>query len=442
VLEGTRQVAMTHESMEHDAVQCQLERMLASPLFRNSKRYPGFLRFVVEQSLAGERETLKERVVGVRVFGREPDYDTNDDPVVRVTAGEVRKRIAQYYHEPAHQGELRIDLPSGSYIAEFHWQAPPPAAATEILHFRLSETSQQTPQSLKDDTEQPGTPERAAVQMPMRPAVRPWLWAASGFGAAIAVATLFWLWPAQRNVVDRFWAPVIGQDNNVVICVGQRNFVAQMDAATRRNYHQLPITGSEEPKPGTDISLAQLYYMGSQNIALVDSVALSHLAALLESKGRKIQIRGEHMINLEDLRRQPAVLIGGFSNDWSLLLTGPLRFRFRQEEERWDVEDSQNPSDHSRSISSELSYLRVQQDFAVVTRERDRNTDRFILVFGGITGFGTQAAGEFLTNPAYMSAMLPTAPADWERKNLQIVLGTKIIKGVAGPPYVIATYFW
>ena len=89
---------MTHEPIEHSAVQVQLERMLASPLFRNSKRYPGFLRFVVEHSLTGERDTLKERVLGVRVFGREPDYDTNDDPVVRVTAGEVRKRIAQYYH--------------------------------------------------------------------------------------------------------------------------------------------------------------------------------------------------------------------------------------------------------------------------------------------------------------------------------------------------------
>jgi hypothetical protein len=414
--------------------------MLASPLFRNSKRYPGFLRFVVEQSLAGEREALKERVVGVRVFGREPDYDTNEDPVVRVTAGEVRKRIAQYYHEPAHQGELRIDLPSGSYIAEFHWQAPSPA--TEVLHFPLPEQPPPAPLLIKTFTDEAPPPKASPVKIASKRVIHPAIWIATGFVAAMAVAATFWFWPPQRNVVDRFWAPLIGQDNSVVICVGQRNFIAQMDVATRKNYRKVPLSGSEEPKPGTDISLAQLYYMGSQNIALVDSVALAHLAALLESKGRKIQIRGEHLINLEDLRRQPAILIGGFSNDWSLLLTGPLRFRFRQEEDRWDVEDSHNPADHSRSISSDLSYLRLEQDFAVVTRERDRNTDRFILVFGGITGFGTQAAGEFLTNPAYMSAMLPNAPPDWERKNLQVVLGTKIIKGTAGPPYVIASHFW
>src|SRR4051812_37473883 len=116
---------MIQEPIEREAIQEQLERMLASPLFRNSKRYPCFLRFVVEHSLTGDREHLKERTLGVRVFGREPDYDTNDDPVVRLTAGEVRKRIAQYYHEPSHESELRIDLPSGSYIAEFHRQLHP-----------------------------------------------------------------------------------------------------------------------------------------------------------------------------------------------------------------------------------------------------------------------------------------------------------------------------
>ncbi|HEY3740373.1 MAG TPA: hypothetical protein VGL53_11035, partial [Bryobacteraceae bacterium] len=403
---------MTHEPIERDAVQVQLERMLASPLFRNSKRYPCFLRFVVEHSLAGERDALKERVLGVRVFGREPDYDTNEDPVVRVTAGEVRKRIAQYYHEPSHQTELRIDLPPGSYVAEFH-TAPP-----DVLFLSLSET---TPTG---SAPEPAALETAPLAAPASKTIRPWIWTAVGFAAATAIASAIWFYPAQRTVVDRFWAPVIGQDKNVVICIGQRNFVAQMDAATRRNFHQTPLAGSEEPAPGTDISLAQLYYMGSQNIALVDSVALARIAALLRAKGREVQIRGEHLINLEDLRRQPAVLIGGFSNDWSMLLTGPLRFRFRLEGSRWDVEDSRNPSDYSRSLSSDLSYLRVEDDYAVVTRERDPNTDRVILVFGGITGFGTQAAGEFLTNPAYMSAFLDRAPADWERKNIQIVLGT------------------
>jgi len=92
----------------------QLERVVASKHFRNSRRYPAFLRFVVEHTLAGKTDVLKERTLGTEVFDRPSDYDTNADPIVRVTAGEVRKRIAQYYQDPGHEEELRIDLPLGS----------------------------------------------------------------------------------------------------------------------------------------------------------------------------------------------------------------------------------------------------------------------------------------------------------------------------------------
>src|SRR5258708_36680705 len=108
-----------HRHAAHD----QLERMLANPLFKHSKRYPALLRYVVEHALDGHNEQIKEPTLGIEVFGREPGYDTNLDPVVRTTAGEIRKRIAQYYHEPGHEYELRIEMPSGTYIPEFH--APP-----------------------------------------------------------------------------------------------------------------------------------------------------------------------------------------------------------------------------------------------------------------------------------------------------------------------------
>src|ERR1039457_3011646 len=106
--------------VERDAIQEQLERILANPLFTHSKRYPLLLRWVVESALEGRSGQRKERTLGVEVFGREPDYDTNTDPVVRITAGEIRKRIAQYYHEPGRGNEVRIDLPCGSYVPEFH----------------------------------------------------------------------------------------------------------------------------------------------------------------------------------------------------------------------------------------------------------------------------------------------------------------------------------
>src|SRR3974390_2939483 len=97
----------------------QLERLLAHPLFANSKRYPALLAYTVEQTLLGNAAELKERSIGVEVFGRSPTYDANADPVVRITAGEVRKRLTQYYYAPSHREELIIELPTGSYVQVF-----------------------------------------------------------------------------------------------------------------------------------------------------------------------------------------------------------------------------------------------------------------------------------------------------------------------------------
>src|SRR5580700_6121323 len=118
--------------VERAAFQAQLERILANPLFKNSKRYPTLLRYVVERTLDGHPGELKERTLGVDVFGRDPDYDTNLDPVVRTTAAEIRKRLAQYYQEPNHETEPRIDLPLGSYAARFQAPAGKLALVTPI----------------------------------------------------------------------------------------------------------------------------------------------------------------------------------------------------------------------------------------------------------------------------------------------------------------------
>src|ERR1700761_6772120 len=87
----------------------QVNRLLAHPLFTNSKRYPVLLAYTVEQTLLGNAADLKERTIGVEAFGRRPDYDVNLDPVVRTSAAEVRRRLIQYYYDPARAGELIIE---------------------------------------------------------------------------------------------------------------------------------------------------------------------------------------------------------------------------------------------------------------------------------------------------------------------------------------------
>src|SRR5690348_2331818 len=204
-------------SVDAEAVREQLGRILASPLFKNSKHYPALLRYVVEHTLEGHGAPLKERALGVEVFGRDPQYDTNLDPVVRTSACEVRKRIAQYYHEAGRETEVRIDLPSGSYVPEFR----PPEARP-----------------------QPAPVERLTVTAPKpQGSTRDWQrWAMICAGLAVLGAAAIGL-GGTRSAVQQFWAPVWGSAEVVTICVaapgapGQQALpAAQVDAGPGPSY--------------------------------------------------------------------------------------------------------------------------------------------------------------------------------------------------------------
>src|ERR1700734_1333093 len=99
--------ATVYGEAEKDDILRQLDRLLDNPHFSHSKRFPSFLRFIVTEEIEGRGDQLKERTLGIEVFGRDPSYDTTSDPIVRVTAAEIRKRIAQYYQESGHTDELR-----------------------------------------------------------------------------------------------------------------------------------------------------------------------------------------------------------------------------------------------------------------------------------------------------------------------------------------------
>ena len=103
---------------DREEVRASLQKVLTSPQFSSSKRYPALLKYLVEKTLEGQADQLKERTIGVEVFGRPADYDTNTDTAVRYSAGEVRKRLALYYH--GREGDpIHIGLSTRSYVPEF-----------------------------------------------------------------------------------------------------------------------------------------------------------------------------------------------------------------------------------------------------------------------------------------------------------------------------------
>src|SRR5450631_3729287 len=112
------------EADRNTKILAQLTQIHNSPAFCNSTRSKEFLSYVVEQVLAGHIDNLKERSIGVNLFHRPPTYDTGEDPIVRVKAGEVRRRLAEYYAAEAQAPELQIELPVGSYVPKFRWRPP------------------------------------------------------------------------------------------------------------------------------------------------------------------------------------------------------------------------------------------------------------------------------------------------------------------------------
>ena len=121
----------------------ELQTVLASEAFKGGKRAQDFLRLVVEHALAGRLDNLRERMLGVEMFGRSVDYDTANDAVVRVKASEVRRRLAQYYGSLKVPPAVRIDLPPGSYVPQFSFETAPLAATDSAVGTQPAESWRQ-----------------------------------------------------------------------------------------------------------------------------------------------------------------------------------------------------------------------------------------------------------------------------------------------------------
>jgi len=380
---------MPETDAERSAIREQLERILSSALFKNSKRYPNLLRFVVERALEGHTDPLKERTLGVEVFGREPDYDTNLDPVVRTTAVEIRKRIAQYYHEAGHEMEIRIDFPPGTYMPEFRM---PPKPAVVVP----------PPEPPKAVSQKRGIYSVVAI-----------------LGVAGVVAILiarYWLAPSP---LDRFWAPVLTSPDTVSLFIGQND-------------------GGETPVK----TLTEL--QESEKVAFADSTALAQITGLLMSHHKTFRTRLQPSAKMEDLRDGPAVLIGAFNNSWALRLTGQSRFHFARNPAvsmSW-IQDNEHPEVTKWSHVMSNPYTDATEDWAIVSRVVDPTTGRVVVTASGLAKFGTEAAGEFLTCAKCMAELDASAPRGWDRKNMQIVIAANIVGRAAGPPHVVAMHFW
>src|SRR5881296_1012504 len=117
---------MTPKTFESEhAIREHLSVLLSSTAFAQVDRLKRFLRYVVEETVAGRSENLKEYSIGVEVFDREASFDPRTDPIVRVQARRLRARLTRYYEEEGRHEEIRIELPKGGYAPLFHRRGAP-----------------------------------------------------------------------------------------------------------------------------------------------------------------------------------------------------------------------------------------------------------------------------------------------------------------------------
>jgi hypothetical protein len=393
-------------------VLAELERVLGSPLFRGSRRCQILLRRITELTIAGEVDSLKERALGVGVFGRAADYDTSQDPVVRTSAAEIRKKLAQYYQEAGHDTETRIELAPGSYLAEFHFVCEKPAAMP-VAQSPVVKPSRRLPILI-------GT---AAVVV------------------LILVATLTTsTW--GRSDLDDLWGPVLNAPGTVLVCIG-----VQAAYNLRSAQAQDEIQGVIQPPDGSvhrPIQEHDLVLLRDRYVALDDALCLVRLTGLLDRYGKPYRIRAERSTSFADLRDTPSVLIGAFDNPWTLRTANQLRFTFRKDSERdiGIVYDRQHPENSEWKLSKYWPNWDIAVDYAIVTRMLDTTTDRPVMIAAGLTQYGTIGAGEFISNSRYFSEVARRLPKDWQRKNLQIVLSVPVVNRISGRPRVLATHVW
>jgi hypothetical protein len=422
---------------EKDQVRQQMNRLLESSHFRNSRRYPALFRFLVEETLEGRGEFLKERLLGVHVFDRPADYDTASDPIVRVTIAEIRKRIAQYYHEPAHQFEMRIEMLSGHYAPEFR---PPPGPSESQLWSAPAGTS-------------PGSLERrsvlstAALAAQLRKTRRlsgAKRYTLSAILALVVAAASAVLWmETHPTAVTEFWQPLVSTHRTVMFCIPTPSVMIQ--GAT-----PFAPDGSIKlaPTPGAlvagdhDSSFLDHEDLG-ENVVFSDVLATLGISNYFASQNRESRARMATVMTLDDLRQGPGVLIGGLDNPWTLRALAHMRYRFFGDEQRefW-ITDTKNPQMRDWLLKLDTPYAAVQHDYAIIARIHDEDTGQLEVIVAGIGMSATAAAGALLVDPKQMDELRRRVGPGFGSHDFEAVLSTDVVNGTAANPKIVAVSVW
>ncbi|MGD0578263.1 MAG: hypothetical protein ABSC08_04980 [Bryobacteraceae bacterium] len=420
------------DAAQQQAIRRELTRILESPFFRATRRSQECLRFIVEKTLEGTLDQLKERCIGVEVLGRATNYDTNSDAAVRIIANDLRKRLAQYETSGGEDSAVTIHLPPGSYVPEFRWRHP--AAHKE-------------PQAPGQLPPAPAPRPPAAARIFRSPQFgrllrnRVFHWSAAAVLLAVAVLAL--LRGAPKSPLELFWGPVLSSPSPAIITIGQSTVYV-----LSQRVHELYCAGNSEEVESRPhvVNYGDASIPGKDIVPVTDSytrvndaMALARLTEMFGRFGKPVRVRLGNQTSFSDMRDAPMILLG-FNNRLNQDVALQFRFTFGRLH-NLKVMTDKTPPGRVWSIEVDPAGHTVA-DYGLISRVVNAETGQFVVQAGGLASFGTRSVGEFLTNSQYWGRLLQDLPRDWPSRNIQIVIRVKVVNNATSVPEVVSSHCW
>jgi hypothetical protein len=461
----TTELAKIAETKEDIALlQQHVKEVIEGAAFKGSHRSGQFLQYIVDQAIAGHFESLKERVIGVELFGRAPSYDTGDDAIVRVTASDVRKRLLQHYGRYGAISEFRIGLPLGSYIPEITRDPPhePTRPAPEQAHQESTVHAQSAQPAADTSAEEAASAVESTAEVSVHPAKeeRSHAWSRRKWLTLCLLVTVvnvslwafFWNHFTHKANAASFMPPwsvlyssqhplqLITSDPDIAEIQGYTGQELSVSDYANHNYIPNPEKLSHEIN-----QLCHILLHGNK-AALVDTPIAVSITELAQANSRKVEVRPARSIQLANLQTDDNLILLGSprSNPWSAFFSDQLNFRFA-----YDVGSGQEiirnlhprPHEQAQYVPTALGWA-TGQSYAIIALVRNPDQNGHVLLLGGANAEGTEAAGRLVTDLPRLSEALkncgisPSGPP----QNFELLLRLNMMAGSPTNLYVEACH--
>jgi hypothetical protein len=428
------------------ALRKHLNEIIEGKSFKGSHRSGQFLKYIVDQTIAGNFEMLKERVIGSEIFSRSPSYDTGEDAIVRVTASDVRKRLLQHYDRYGSSSEFRINLPLGSYIPEIIYEHADGAGALDVIktypdpgagHQSLVPSSLAVKEQIADS---PFESNRETARLSGR-STRWWisfailitalnlaLFGASWmrFSRAKAAKVTVLPWSALFN--SSHATHLITSDPNIAEILSLAGLSTPISVSDYANHNYIPEPNTLTPNIREFVGI-----LNGNKAASVDTQIVADVAELASISSRKIDVRAARKIQISDLRTDDNFIFLGSprSDPWSSLFTDQLDFQFSIGKGQMIIRNVHPGPGEQVFYVPTAKGGRTGQTFAIIAFIQNLDQSGQVLLLAGADGEGTAAAGKFATDLPRLTAALEKCGVSSSSplKHFELLLSLNTIAG-------------